>query len=135
MRRTPLHWACQNGHVKAVETLVQYGADVNAKGRNWAKLVQGQACGQLVAAEPCEECPKKMCKNCVVALALEKPEWTPQINDQFPDKFKKLVRFFCLVVSQNKKSQQSSWPLDSSLTLTILQKAAYPISVWLEKQN
>ena len=29
LKMTPLHWACERGHISMVETLLRFGADVN----------------------------------------------------------------------------------------------------------
>ncbi|CAL8471115.1 g10657 [Coccomyxa elongata] len=124
MRRTALHWACQGGHVRIVELLVDYGANTEiwcshdmlqqqqqlqqhlqqqehqqhqVQGKAWSMLVQGKRCGRLIDRDaPFEDSPSSLCSSYSVRLALERPEWTPQTHHMFPPRFKEMVRLLLL---------------------------------------
>ncbi|CAD7697097.1 unnamed protein product [Ostreobium quekettii] len=161
MRRTALHWACQHGHVKCVETLVAWGADTKAQGRSWAKLVQGQRCaggaclaggaarlsagpvsfawsrcGELLdSASPCEQSPSSLCKNNSVRLALERPAWSPQIHNQFPSRFRDAVQLLLMAAGRGDKvpdkTKASICNLSRDAMCVVIRHMAYPLSAWM----
>lgn len=133
MRRTALHWACQRGDIRSVEALVAAGADITAQGKGWAKLVQGQRCGQLVQNDsPSEQSPADLCRDGLVRLALFQPQWCPDVHSEFPASFAEAVRV--LVMAAASRHEQSAeiqpWPLSMDVTRSIIAAAAYPISAW-----
>lgn len=162
MRRTALHWACQGGHVRIVELLVDHGANTEVQGKAWSMLVQGKRCGRLIDRDaPFEDSPSSLCSNYNVRLALERPEWTPEINHTFPARFKEMVRLLLLFQhcarktpretsaaatepSQPTKGAEAANALKGGQTCAsmcrqldwdclraILALSAYPISSWL----
>lgn len=77
LRRTPLHYACQRGHVACVEALLAAGADPELTGASLATLIQGAACGQLLdTRSPPAATPASLAASAAVQLALDAPAWT-----------------------------------------------------------
>jgi len=135
MRRTPLHWACQLGHVRCVELLVEAGADVHAQGPTWSKLVQGQACGQMIDSHsPCSKSPENLCQQDAVKLALLRPEWNPSIHSQFPKKFRDVARLLIMLAglpADRNDGPATFGKLGIDECCEILKRLAYPISAWI----
>ncbi|KAK9830082.1 hypothetical protein WJX72_009679 [[Myrmecia] bisecta] len=111
MRRTALHWACQQGHVRTVEVLVAAGANTQAgvQGKSWSKLVQGSKFGAMIdTTSATGESIESMCRNDVVRLALEQPAWSPAVHYMFPQRFKEAVQLLLLgrLSMQPQRAQQ-----------------------------
>ena len=55
--------------------------------------MQGRKCGQLIKSdEAIDKSPAEVCSNNSVRLALERLEWSPEINHMFPPRFKVAFR-------------------------------------------
>ncbi|GMH40239.1 hypothetical protein BSKO_08143 [Bryopsis sp. KO-2023] len=139
MRRTPLHWACQKGHVKCVEVLVAAGADTTAQGKGWAKLVQGQECGEMVdCRSPFEHSAASLCSSQLVRLALEHPTWTPEIHKHFPSEFKEVCKDLVMCVASHSLDDSkgcSFGMIGMDQCREIISRLAYPLTAWLDAED
>eukprot|EP00884_Botryococcus_braunii_P005142 jgi/Botrbrau1/14629/Bobra.0364s0013.1 len=146
MRRTALHWACQQGHVRIVELLVEAGADTRAQGKEWSQLVQGVKCGKMVDTEsPCAASAVSLCSNSAVRLALERTPWSPANHHQFPQQFKDAVSIFMLAAHNSlpspsqgdaqdcdmERPRTAQVPLNKDELYIIFGLMSYPISDWV----
>jgi len=114
MRRTALHWACQQGHLQMVEMLVEQGANTKAQGKAWSKLVQGQKCGKMIDTEaPYGESPASLCKNDTLKIALERPTWSPAIHRSFPERFRAAARTLLVMSNSRLPAAAERKPLAS----------------------
>lgn len=105
---------------------------IQAQGKNWAKLVQGQACGQLIDGHsPCEQSPASLCLTTSVRLALEKPEWSPDTHKDFPLHFKLVCQELVKAVCKSDRDCEGFGKLGINECCEVITRMPYPISAWV----
>ena len=126
LRRTPLHHACQRGHVACVEALLAAGADPELTGASLATLIQGAACGQLLdTRSPPAASPASLAASAAVQLVLDAPAWTRGTHRRWPPSFRAAV--FELLMLNGRRGLPR---LDRDVFDLCCAAAAYPVSAW-----